>query len=259
MARPRRRARSRGAAGSRAPPVAAGSRRRRPRPVPGAPRQHHALAQRLARVPVGGDGREAAERGHRRRFRQRQRHDPALARSRGGELRGLRGVLAQHQVRRDARPQPGVLQRCACGAPVRRVLGVGDREAPDAALGERACQPFELRIDLQRRTVRPEQRQATDRVQRAAIARVTLVGEPQHVLLVGRQEQLERRAVRNLLCKVARRAEGEPDDVPGVGLEATREFDQCEFQVGRRCHGGHVGRPCCATPSATPGARQRER
>ncbi|MEK7737041.1 MAG: hypothetical protein AAB319_04715, partial [Pseudomonadota bacterium] len=65
------------------------------RRLSGALDQHHALTQR--RMPVFRQGGENPAPGELRSTGQRQRDDARLGRSAGGELRGLGGILAQHQ------------------------------------------------------------------------------------------------------------------------------------------------------------------
>ena len=70
------------------------------------------------RRDLGGDG-------------QRVRDDARLRCTRRGKLRGLADVLAQHDFAGELVPQPGLLQRLACGASVGGNVRVGNGEVRD--------------------------------------------------------------------------------------------------------------------------------
>ena len=89
--------------------------------------QHHALAQRRM-VGLGNHGIGAAV-GEARAEHERVGDEAADGVAGGGELRGLRDGVAEHEVRAQRVPQPALAQHRFRGAAVRRDLGVGDGEA----------------------------------------------------------------------------------------------------------------------------------
>ena len=72
----------------------------------------------------------------RRRERERQREQPGLGVARLHELRGLRDVLAEHELGADPVVEPLVPQRRNGRAAVRRMFGVRDGDAPHARVGQ---------------------------------------------------------------------------------------------------------------------------
>jgi hypothetical protein len=194
--------------------------------------EHHPLAQR--RVIVGRDERVASAPLHVRCECQRIRDDPARGVAGRGELRRLRDVLAEHEMRLQGRPESVLLQRGFGGAAVRRVFGVGDGEAAHAATCDEPRQAGEAGRGIERGAGRREQHDPAHAVERAASAGESGGGEGVHEGFVRRQEELERRAVLDLAGERARRSEHRVHALPGVACELPRDLREGDIQVRRR-------------------------
>ncbi len=101
-------------------------------------------------------------------------------------------------------PESFVLERLPRRAAIRSVLRIGDREAPQPAVGERGAQIRQRRIRLHGGAFRHEENDAARRVANAAVDGEALLREPADIVLVGGQKQFERRALLDLAVEIAR-------------------------------------------------------
>ncbi len=86
-------------------------------------------------VGVGGHFPPLADFGELRREHQREGHDTRVGVARFHELRRLRDVLAEHDAALHGVPEFFVHERFPGGAAVRGVVGIGDGEFFDRAVG----------------------------------------------------------------------------------------------------------------------------
>ena len=210
------------------PRRSAGSRRtgsRRTRAL----QEHHPLAQRRI-VGIGDHGVGAAVRKVRRQH-QRIRDQPANRIAGGGELRGLRDGVAEHEPSGGWRPTSHASQNRFRGSPVRRDLGIGDREAGHAAGFGEPGQPLEPLIDRERRSLGCKHHQPADRIDAPGVARQRRRGQLIRKLLVCGQEQFEWRAILNLSRQRPRGAEHQLNARAPGARERVGDLVQREIQV----------------------------
>ncbi len=183
---------------------------------------HHRLVER--RVQRRVDRERLAVVGDRG---QRQRDDRGVGVARLRELQRLLDVLAVDHARLERAPDPDLLQRGLGGDAVGRVVGVGDRDLGEPRIGEI------LELAGRRDRARRPHHEPAAGVERAAVAGAGAVGdEAVGVRDVGGGEQIERRALAELLGEQPGRAEGEHRLDPGAGLERGADLGERAGQVG---------------------------
>jgi hypothetical protein len=140
-------------------------------------------------------------------------------------------VVAVDQPRLHRLPEAGAAQGLLGGLAVRGVARVGDRDAPDRGIRERA----QL---LQAAARARRDADAALRVERAGLAQQgAALDQVVDEGLVGREEHVGGGAHRDLLREVARRAHHERD-LHAVGcLEPGRDVPEREGEIGRPEHG----------------------
>jgi len=84
------------------------------------------------------------------------------------------------------------------------MFGIGDRKAADLPGSQRRFEPAHGRVNLQRRIIRGEQDNASDGVEHSAVLGSAAGMEFVHEILIRRHEQLEWRALQDLLEIIAR-------------------------------------------------------
>src|SRR5450759_879677 len=173
-------------------------------------------------MPIRRDQDVAAEASDCGRQREGVGENAALRRARSGELRRLRYVLADYELRLDCIPKSLTLQRLLGGASVGGMFGIGDGKFLDASIGERGPQIVESGIGLQRRALWREQHDASFRIEHTTIDGLTGICELKDETFVGREKNLERRTLHDLRRKIAGRAEGQPHLLAAFGLEQGR-------------------------------------
>ena len=124
---------------------------------------------------------------------------------------------------------------------IRRVLGIGDREFLQPAVGERCAQVFKGTIGLERRIFRYHQDDPPDGVEDAFIPGETVAGEVLHIGFVGGEIEIERGTLADLPGEIAGRAEGELDGLAGFCGERFGDFRQGELQIGSGGDGRRLG------------------
>src|SRR5215469_796003 len=97
-------------------------------------------------MPIRGDQSEVAERRNLWRLLERPRNDAALNGAGSGKLGCLRDVLSKDKLVFDLFPEPRVLKGFLRGAAIGCILGIGNREFLQAAVGKRGSQVCKLAI-----------------------------------------------------------------------------------------------------------------
>src|SRR5713101_6135078 len=120
-------------------------------------------------MPVDRNERIATARRHIRRYGKRIGKDATLRRAGRRELRGLRNVLAEHELRLDGLPQALSLERLLGGTAVGGVFRIGDGKALNAPVFERRPQIGKVGIGRERRALGSKENGSAFRVERTAI------------------------------------------------------------------------------------------
>ena len=190
-------------------------------------------------MPGVGDLEIGAHAFHGWRQRQRQRHDADLGIARLNELCRLRNVLAEDELAADRVVQTLMPQRGDGRTAVGRVVGIGDGDASDAQTGQGAEAP--THVDT--RIVSGPQHNTTGGVFDDAprIGEAAALQTPR-VIAVGRQKDVEGRAVLDLREEVSGGAERQGDFLPGFLLELRGNRRQHRLQVGRSGNPHGLGR-----------------
>ena len=178
---------------------------------------------------------------------------PASAAPDSDELRRLGDVLAEDELLLHRVPDAERLQRRLGRAAVRRVPRVGDGDLLHGRIGEgeqaapargRAASPFRTQSDEP-----PHRRRGTPSPRLRGPPRASFAG----IVGVGREEEVEGRAVRDLREEAPRRTVRHPHlDVRAHFAELLDGGVERELQVGGR------GNPDFRTPGRGPGKERRE-
>ena len=182
-------------------------------------------------MPVFRDERRAPLAGHVGGERQGVGNDAALGIAGGGELRGLRHILAQHQGALQGVPESGVAQSLFGAGAIGGVFRIGDGKAANLPLGQRVAQSGQGRVNLQGRALRRQQRQASDGIERAFVLAQALRSELGNKGFVGREKHLKRGAFDNLAIQIPRRTKHQLHVLAGLRGELRPHFFQRELQV----------------------------
>ncbi len=150
------------------------------------------------------------------------------------ELRRLGDGIAQYQLRSNGVPQSTLAQHGLSRLAVGGDLGVRNREPAHAARLHEARQTVEPFVNRQRRTGGRKDDQASDGVDHARITRQASGRELVRKLFVGREEQLERRAVLDLARQRARRAEHNLDASATIARKLIGDLGEREIEIGCR-------------------------
>ena len=184
---------------------------------------------------------------------ERQRNQADVGAAGLGELGGLRDVFPEDELLPHAIVESFSAQGRHGGAPIRRMLWVRDGDPANASVGQHGQAAPDVDAGIVR--VQSTRRPAAYSVEAAAFGQAGAL-EPPGIVDVGREEDVERRAILNLREEVAGRTERQPDALPRVLLELRGDRGKRGLQIGRRRDGEALRSERAGAAMRTPqGAR----
>ncbi len=134
--------------------------------------------------------------------------------------------------------------------------GIGDGEAVDAALSGELRQARETGVGVDGRARRREEHETADRVERALVLEAAFLRERSNVGLVGREEQLEGRALRDLAAEIAGGAVGDAHGPARLACVDPRDLVEGELEIRG---GGDAGCGACGGGKQPQGKASEDR
>ena len=113
------------------------------------------------------------------------------------------------------------------------MLGIGDGEFPEPAVGQGRREVVQLRIRFQGRPAGDQDPDPADGIQGPLVQRPAFAGKVQHERLIGREEQFEGRALRDLAPEIAGRSETERHRFAALRRKQIRDLLQGAGGVAR--------------------------